>query len=167
MGLTTGSGPFGERPTGRFDFEHPERIRYAEPFPRRVRGEKDGQTVIDSRRVQLVWVTGRQPQYAFPAEDVQIRARPTPGLDGYVSLPWNAVDAWFEEDEQVFVHVRDMYHRIDILETASRVRVSSGGQTLAEGTPRILFETALPPRYYFDRPDVRLDLLTPSESETG
>jgi uncharacterized protein (DUF427 family) len=77
------------------------------------------------------------------------------------------VDAWFEEDEQVFVHVRDPYSRIDVLETTSRVRVSLGGQTLAEGTPKILFETGLPPRYYFDRADVRLDLLTPSGSETG
>ena len=77
------------------------------------------------------------------------------------------MDAWFEEDEQVFVHVRDPYSRIDVLETTSRVRVSLGGQTLAEGTPKILFETGLPPRYYFDRADVRLDLLTPSGSETG
>ena len=167
MGLTTGFGPLGERPQGSFDFEHPAQVRYVEPYPRRVRAVKDGVTVADSRRVQLLWETGKQPRYAFAADDVTIPADPAPGLEGHVTLAWDAVDAWFEEEEQVFVHVRDQYHRIDVLETASRVRVSSGGQTLAEGTPRILFETALPPRYYFDRPDVRLDLLTPSESETG
>ena len=167
MGLTTGAGPFGKNPQGTFDFEHPNRIRYIEPFPRHVRGEKDRQTVVDSRRVQLVWVTGAQPQYAFPAEDVQISARPTPGLEGYVTLPWNAVDAWFEEGEQVFVHVRDPYSSIDVLETTSRVRVAVGGQAIAEGTPKILFETGLPPRYYFDRADVRLDLLTPADTESG
>lgn len=167
MGLTTGAGPFGHRPHGRFDFEHPARIRYVEPCPRRVRALKDGVTVADSRRVQLVWLTGKQPQYAFPAEDVTIPAHPAPGLDGHVTLAWDAVDAWFEEDEQVFVHVRDPYSRIDVLETSSRVRVSLEGQSLAEGTPKLLFETGLPPRYYFDRADVRLELLTPTDTETG
>jgi uncharacterized protein (DUF427 family) len=47
------------------------------------------------------------------------------------------------------------------------VRVSSGGQTLAEGTPAILSETGLPPRYYLDRPDVRLDLLIASDTESA
>ncbi len=167
MGLTTGAGPFGERPQGHFDFDPPARIRYVEDFPRRVRAEKDGDTVLDSRRVKLVWVTGRQPLYAFPEKDVTARAQAVPGLEGYVSLAWNAVDAWYEEDEQVFVHVRDPYSRIDVVETASRVRASIAAQALAEGTPRILCETGLPPRYYFEPADVRLDLLTPSETESG
>ena len=167
MGLTTGAGPFGKRPQGRFDFEPPARVRYVEDFPRRVRAEKDGATVIDSRRVKLVWVTGRQPHYAFPAEEVTIPAHRVPGLEGYVALAWDAVDAWYEESERVFVHVRDPYSRIDVVETTSHVRVSAGGQTLAAGTPRILCETGLPPRYYFDPADVRLDLLTPSETESG
>lgn len=167
MGLTTGAGPFGERPHGCFDFDPPARIRYVEPTAKRVRAEKDGRTVADSRQVKLVWTTGKQPQYAFPADDVAGGGRPVPGLDGYVGFAWDEIDAWFEEDEQVYVHVRDPYSRIDVLETTSRVRVAAGGQTLAEGTPRILFETGLPPRYYFDPADVRLDLLTPSETETG
>ena len=167
MGLTKGSGPFGEQPKGRFDFDPPARIRYVEDFPRRVRAEKDGATVIDSERVKLVWVTGTLPQYAFPEEDVSVRAHAVRGVEGYVALAWNSVDAWFEEEEQVFVHVRDPYSRIDVIETAKRVRASVEGQTLAEGTPRILFETGLPPRYYFDPADVQLDLLTPSEKQTG
>ena len=48
MGLTMGSGPFGPRPKGQFDFDPPTRIRYVEDFPRRVRGEKDGVTVLCS-----------------------------------------------------------------------------------------------------------------------
>jgi len=167
MGLTTGAGPFGERPWGRFDFEPPTRIRYVEPFPRRVRAEKDGVTVADSRRVELVWETGRQPQYAFPVEDVTVPGQAVPELDGYVTLGWDAVDAWYEEAEQVFVHVRDPYSRIDVVETTSHVRVSLDRESLAEGTPRILCETGLPPRYYFEPADVRLDLLTPSETESG
>lgn len=167
MGLTTGAGPFGERPQGRFDFEPPPRVRYVEPTAKHVRAEKDGRTVADSRRVTLFWTTGAQPQYAFPLEDVSIPGRPVPGLERHVSFAWDEIDAWFEEDEQVFVHVRDPYSRIDVLETPSSVRVSVDGETLAEGTPKILFETGLPPRYYFDPADVRLDLLTPSETESG
>ena len=167
MGLTTGAGPFGERPQGRFDFDPPARARYVEPTQKRVRAEKDGRTVADSRRVLLVWETGSQPVYAFPAEDVDVEGEPVPGLAGYVRLAWDAADAWYEEDERVFVHVRDLYHRIDVLETTSRVRVSVDGVALAEGTPRFLFETALPRRAYFDPAEVRLDVMTPSDTETG
>ena len=127
MGLTMGTGPFGKQPQGRFDFDPPARIRYIEDFPRRVRAEKDGATVIDSERVKLVWVTGNLPQYAFPEEDVTVRAHAVKDLDGYVALAWNAVDAWFEEEEQVFVHVRDPYSRIDVIETKKRVRASVEG----------------------------------------
>ena len=167
MGLTTGAGPFGERPHGRFDFDPPARVRYSEPTYKHVRGMKGGQTVADSRRVVLVWETGKQPRYAFPDTDVRIAGESAPGLDGYVVFGWDDMDAWFEEDEQVFVHVRDPYSRIDVLETTSRVRVVVDGHALAEGSPRILFETGLPPRYYFDPADVRLDLLTPSDTESG
>lgn len=167
MGLTTGAGPFGKMPRGSFDFERPERVRYVEPTAKRVRAERDGRTIADSRRVLLFWITGSQPRYAFPVEDVRAEAHPVRGLDGYVWFGWDEVDAWFEEDEQVFVHVRDPYSRIDVLRTKSHVRVSIDEAVLAEGTPRILFETGLPPRYYFDPADVRLDLLTPSETESG
>jgi uncharacterized protein (DUF427 family) len=67
----------------------------------------------------------------------------------------------------VFVHVRDPYSRIDVVETTRHVRVAVEGQELAAGSPRMLCETGLPPRYYFDPADVRLDLLTPSETESG
>jgi uncharacterized protein (DUF427 family) len=167
MGLTTGAGPFGERPHGRFDFDPPSRIRYVEPTAKRVRAEKDGRIVADSRRVKLVWTTGKQPQYAFPSEDVAVEARAVPGLDGYVGFAWGEIDAWYEEDEQVFVHVRDPYSRIDVLETTSTVRVSVDRETLAEGVPKILFETGLPPRYYFEPADVRLDVMTPTDTESG
>lgn len=167
MGLTTGGGPHGESPHGHFDFEPPERVRYEEPSPRRVRGERDGRTVVDSRRAWLFWETGAQPRYAFPADDVSEGGAPLDGMQGYVTFRWDELDAWYEEEEQVHVHVRDPYHRIDVLETASVVRVSLDGVTLAEGTPRILFETGLPPRYYFDRSEVTLDRLRESSTSTG
>ncbi len=33
-------------------------------------------------------------------------------LAHYVGFDWQAMDAWYEEDEQVFVHPRDPYHRV-------------------------------------------------------
>jgi uncharacterized protein (DUF427 family) len=168
MSLTIGSAPFSPARTGRFDFSPPEKVIYVEAFPRRVRAVKDGQTVVDSDRVTLVFVTGRMPYYAFPAADVHLSAaRPEPAVPGFVRVPWNEVDAWFEEDEEVFVHVRDPYHRIDVVPTSRKVRISVDGVVLAESTSVVgLYETSLPPRWYFPREDVRTDLLERSDTLT-
>jgi uncharacterized protein (DUF427 family) len=39
---------------------------------------------------------------------------------------------WHVEDEQVFGHVRDPYHRLDIHPTSRLVRISLEGELLAE-----------------------------------
>jgi uncharacterized protein (DUF427 family) len=88
-----------------------------------------------------------------------------PWLTGYVSFYWNAMDAWYEEDEQVFGHPHDPYHRVDMLKSSRHVKVSVDGVVLAESSrPVILFETGLPVRYYLPREDVRLDALKRSET---
>ncbi len=75
------------------------------------------------------------------------------------------MDAWFEEDEEVFTHPRDPYTRVDILASSRHVRVEVDGVTVAESaSPRLLFETGLPVRYYLPKTHVRMDLLTPTES---
>ena len=40
---------------------------------------------------------------------------PIDGLSGTVRFEWAALDAWFEEDERVFVHPRNPYVRVDAL----------------------------------------------------
>ena len=76
----------------------------------------------------------------------------------------NEIDHWYE---QVFVHPRDPYHRVDILESSRRVRVRVNGEVVAETErPRVLFETGLPPRYYIPPEDVREDVLLESEKTT-
>ena len=86
----------------------------------------------------------------------------------YVAFHWGLMDAWFEEDEEVFVHPRDPHHRIDVLQSSRKVEVAVNGSVIAESrTPRILFETSLPPRYYLSPADVRLELLHPSATRTG
>jgi uncharacterized protein (DUF427 family) len=77
------------------------------------------------------------------------------------------MDAWFEEDEEVFTHPRDPYTRVDILPSSRHVRVELDGVVVAESaSPRLLFETGLPTRYYLPKPHVRVDLLTPTASES-
>lgn len=106
------------------------------------------------------------------AEDA-VWAYPTPpegcpDISHHVAFYWNAMDSWLEEDEQVFVHARDPYHRIDVLDSARNVRVILGGETVADTTQaRFLFETTLPVRYYIAKSDVRLDLLEESHTESA
>jgi uncharacterized protein (DUF427 family) len=92
---------------------------------------------------------------------------PVEELRSLVRLDWSAMDAWFEEDEEVFVHPRDPHARIDVLASSRHVRVEVDGVTVADSsTPRLLFETGLPVRYYIPKPHVRMDLLTQSETVT-
>ncbi|MGI8332014.1 DUF427 domain-containing protein [Actinomadura scrupuli] len=92
---------------------------------------------------------------------------PIEELRGLFRLEWEAFDGWFEEDEEVFVHPRDPYKRVDVLASSRRVRVEVDGVTVAEsGSPRLLFETGLPVRYYLPKPHVRMDLLEPTDTVT-
>lgn len=92
----------------------------------------------------------------------------TPDVAGYIAFHWKYMDHWLEEDEEVFVHARDPYHRIDVLHSSRRVEVIVGGETVADTKDAmILFETSLPPRYYIPQQDVRFDLLQPSRMQTG
>jgi uncharacterized protein (DUF427 family) len=91
-----------------------------------------------------------------------------PDLSAYVAFYWNKVDNWFEEDEEVFVHARDPYKRVDALRSSRHVEIRINGETIAETTrPVLLFETSLPTRYYIPKVDVRLDLLRPSSKTTA
>jgi uncharacterized protein (DUF427 family) len=168
MSLTVGSGPFGHRPSGRFDFEPPRTITFVEVHPRRVRALRGGETVVDSDRVRLVYRTGSLPHYAFPADDVRLDGEPEPAVDGYVTVAWHAVDQWLEEEDEVVVHPRDPYHRIDVVNSSRRIVLRVSGAELADSTgPRILFETGLPARYYLPREDVQMDALALSAARTG
>ena len=90
------------------------------------------------------------------------------GLKDHVAFYWNKMDAWFEEDEEIFVHARDPYKRIDAIPSKREVKIVVGGEIVAQSTSaHFLFETGLPTRYYLPQADVRTDLLTLSETSTG
>lgn len=89
-------------------------------------------------------------------------------LANYVAFGWDKMDGWFEEDEEVFVHARDPYHRVDVLQSSRHVEVSLDGVVLADThRPHLLFETSLPTRYYIPKVDVQLDRLRSSSTTTS
>jgi uncharacterized protein (DUF427 family) len=125
--------------------------------------EPDGATVHSPSRGDGRTFTVRSASAAAPGAALRYEDSPIEALRDRVRLDWHAMDAWFEEDEEVFTHPRDPYTRVDILVSSRHVRVDVGGATIAESTsPRLLFETGLPVRYYVPKPHVRLDLLTPT-----
>ena len=90
------------------------------------------------------------------------------GLAGTARFDWDALDAWFEEDEQVFVHPRDPYVRVDALRSTRRVRIELDDLLLAESSsPVMVFETGLPTRYYLNRTEVNFERLIPTQTVTA
>jgi uncharacterized protein (DUF427 family) len=168
MSLTSGRGPFSGRRAGRFTPPLPEHAVYVEPLRRRVRGMVGDDAVIDSEGVLLVHRPGHAPSYAFPPADVHdVASEPAPDAPDHVHVAWSAVDAWFEEEEQVFLHPRNPYHRVDYLPTRRRLRVEVAGTTLVDTEGAIVaYETALEPVLYVDRDVIRTDLLVPTSTTT-
>jgi uncharacterized protein (DUF427 family) len=90
------------------------------------------------------------------------------GLAGTVRFDWDALDAWFEEDEEVFVHPRNPYTRVDAVRSSRHVRIELDGLVLADSlAPVMVFETGLPTRYYLDRTTVRFEHLRPTDTVTA
>ena len=144
--------------------------------PRWIRGELDGETVVDSTRALLVWTPGKLvPFYAFPRQDIATERVPPdatqglddPDLNDYLALAWDAPDHWYEEDEEIFVHPRNPFHRVDAMPSSRRVRLELNGHTLADSTrPVLLFETGLPTRSYLPHADFDASLLRDSATRT-
>jgi uncharacterized protein (DUF427 family) len=92
--------------------------------------EAGGKTAVDSA-------------WGFPEPEAQAEA-----LKDHITFRWSDMDAWFEEDDEVFVHPRDPYTRVDVLHSSRQVRVVVDGVTVAESRqPRLLFETHLPSQF--------------------
>lgn len=201
MTLTVGTGPFAQKPAGVWNRPMPDLkgLIYFEDFPRRIRAEFAGETVVDSRHAKLLHENGLLPILYFPADEVRTdllvpsdkRSHcpwkgdasywslsvgghtaddavweyrdplpESPPVKGHFAFYWHAMDRWLEEDEELRGHVRDPYHRVDVLDSSRHVKVSLDGVKLAETTrPKALFETGLPVRWYIPPEDVELSLL--------
>jgi uncharacterized protein (DUF427 family) len=147
-----------------------------QPCPRRIRAVRGGVTVLDTTAAFYVWEVPYYPAYYLPIGDVDAALLTLPSTQtfengpfaGLAHIDWNAVDAWFEEDEEVFGgHPRSPYARVDAMRSSRRIRVEIDGVVLAESTaPVLLFETGLPTRHYIQRTDVHFASLEHTETTT-
>lgn len=164
---------------------------------RRVRVLFNGKFIIDTHKAKLVWENPYYPVYYFAKSDLDssllreseklqgaqvcdlvssdrvVKGAVTEftgsnDLGGLLKVAFSAADAWFEEDERIFVHPKDPYKRVDVLQSSRHVRVEVDGVEVANtNRPRFLFETSLRRRTYMPLADIRLDLLRPSETTTA
>ncbi|GAB4086676.1 DUF427 domain-containing protein [Myceligenerans cantabricum] len=101
----------------------------------------------------------------LPAAARRYPEAPVEAMREAYALTWSSFDTWLEEDEVMHTHPRSPYVRTDALPSSRHVRVVVGGEVVAESRrPVVLTETGLAPRYYLPRVDVRMDLLTPTET---
>lgn len=168
VSLTSGTGPLSGRRAGRFTGPVPEGVAYVEPFRRRVRGLVGGRAVVDSERALLVHRPGRPPIWAFPAADVDgVVSSPVLEAEGHVEVAWDAVDAWYQEEDEIRLHAPNPYHRVEILRSSRHLRAEVAGVVLVDTRDTVaVFETALEPKLYVARDHVRMDLLVPSPTVT-
>jgi uncharacterized protein (DUF427 family) len=130
--------------------------------------ERSGERPDDPRGPTTTWTVRAGDRVAQDAAwTVDQPSEGCPDISGHVVLSWNDMDTWYEEDDEVYVHPRDPYHRVDVQHSSRHVRVEMLGETVAETSrPSLLFETGLPTRYYIPRQDARMDLLVPSATMT-
>jgi uncharacterized protein (DUF427 family) len=124
------------------------RAEYLEPSDRHTHCPKKGDASYYTIRVGDHVVDAGAWYYPEPLDGA-------PPIKDLIAFYWNRMDHWYEEGEEVFVHPRDPYHRVDLVGTDRLVRVSLDGELLAESRNALaLFETNLPPRWYLPREDV-------------
>lgn len=89
-------------------------------------------------------------------------------IQGCFAFYWNQVDAWFEEEEEIFVHPRDPYKRVDAIASSRHVQIILNGVMVADSRrPVIVFETGVPVRYYLPKEDIRQELFEESPLHTS
>lgn len=140
----------------------PEDVRadVLEPTDKHTRCPKKGEASYYSVRVGDRVVKDAAWYYPDPLPDAPSQ------LKGLIAFYFDRVDRWFEEAEEIGVHARDPYHRIDVLASDRQVRISLDGQVLAETTDALaLFESNLPTRWYIPREDISAEL-GPSDTMT-
>jgi uncharacterized protein (DUF427 family) len=159
--LVFGRGPLSSDPAGWFSPPIPPDVVFVEPHHRRVLGVLDGHAVIDTENALLVHRKDGPLAFAFPANEVgTLPAEPAAAAPGYVTVPWDAVDSWFEEGRALVHYPPNPYHRVDCRPTQRGLRVTVADTVLVDTSDTmIVFETSLAPRLYVAPALVRTDLL--------
>lgn len=170
-------------------------LPHIEDCAKRIRVYISGVCIVDTRKSKLVWFQPNYPIYFFDEQclpnwylevsdvtdelaiynvGVSVKGRKaltryfTNELSGLFTIAFDKMDAWFEEDEQIFVHPKDPYKRVDILQSSRHIRIEVNGLEIANTrAPHLLFETGLPVRMYIPKTDCRMDLWEPSDTTTA
>ena len=88
-------------------------------------------------------------------------------LTGYVAIEWGRMDQWFDEDDEIFGHIRDPYHRVDARPTSRHLQVRIDGQIVADTTGAfVVSETGGPNVHYIPPADIRTDEFAQSDTTT-
>jgi len=122
---------------------------------------------VDAETGLTVWAVAAAGLRADGAAWMHHRPpQPLEALAGLVTFSWRDPLAWFEEEEPLLAHARDPHKRVDVVASSRAVRVEVDGVLVAESRrPLLLFETALPVRYYLPPDDVRIELV-PSQTRS-
>lgn len=131
----------------------------------------NGHRILDPSVPFAVHTTAGEPLSLRAAGQVRhgVAFRPAdPDLHGLVLLDFDGLDRWYEEDDRIVGHPRDLLHRIDILPSSRTVRIELDGRLLAESArAQLLCEhPALPIRAYLPPEDIRVPL-QPSATRTA
>ncbi|PPQ66899.1 hypothetical protein CVT24_008514 [Panaeolus cyanescens] len=172
-------------------------LPHIEDCPKRIRTYLGGVCLIDTKKAKLVLsFTIQKPLYFFTKDDLPpwylevdhqdehriiyhllidspnsrsaIALHLKGPLAGLLEVKFDKMDAWFEEEEQIYVHPKDPYKRVDALPSSRHIRIEVGGIEVANTRrPHLLFETGLPTRYYIPKTDCRMDLWVASPKVTS
>jgi uncharacterized protein (DUF427 family) len=146
------------------------------PYPQFLipAGDVDPEVLVDEEHVSNLR-RGRVARVGLRVGDVERAGAgrrylesAIPGIVDTIRFDFAALDAWYEEDERIFVHPRNPYARVDAVRSGRTVRVELDGLVLAESSaPIAVFETGLPTRWYVERMAVDFSHLRPSDTETA
>ena len=135
--------------------------------PRRLRAVLGDRVVLDSTRAKLIFAPRSFMTPCVPREDVAdgVVVEDAP-VAGHVTLAEEDAQ-WFIEEERVFGHLRDPYHRVDVVEASRPAAVIVAGTTIASTQrAKLLYETSLPLRVYVPAAAVEAGVLTSSAKRT-
>jgi len=162
-----------------------------EPANRRIRAYFNGAFIVDTEDAKYVYETKRSLQIYVPLVDckyltssendsAEIKVSNKTShkkatifksgeLAGLVKIPFDAVDAWYQEDEEIYIHARNPYHRVEVVDSSKHVQVyTTDGTLVADShTPRILYETGFVPRFYLPKVDCKGEFLQESSTHSA
>src|SRR5438552_2753515 len=96
----------------------------------------------DKSFADVAWSHPRPPEHAAVMTDL-------------LAFSWSEMDAFYEEDEPIFGHAPDPYHRVDVRASGRRLTVFLGRALVADtSAPLAVFESGFAPRWYVPRRDV-------------